>query len=416
MGLFNIFTGKSPADYERTGDALARDKVWGEAKLAFEAALDKLEKQSPADPAMSTRLRNKLQRSKEALAMVQRQDALELIDAGCMEEARELLGLAIELTADPQFKEALTQQIHKTTLLDRPAIQDHLAGYHAPPDEPEADIIIEDADEHFDILLGALPDEIQQAYRSYGHHFKLGYLALNQGEFDQAVTLLTQAVEENRSPQSLVPLELATAYVNLGQASSAKALLEELIRHLPDLLPAFQLLCEIYWEDKDFDQAMQLLETLAPELAQSMGAYVLKGETFLKAGRNDEAQSFFHDLIENYGWNETIALGLAKAYEALGQTTRARDVYGDILAQCSGCGTWIDPSIKRKFADLSFASGQYTTKVLEYYLALSQEDPDNAVQYFNNISRIYLALGNQSESKRFQSIANELVRRQNMTK
>ena len=212
-----------------------------------------------------------------------------------------------------------------------------------------------------------------------------------------------------------MPLELATAYVNLNQASTAKTLLEELIQHRTDLLPAFQLLCEIYWEDKDFDQAMRLLETLTPELAQSMGAYALKGETFLKAGRNDEAKSFFHDLIENYGWNETIALGLAKAYEALGQTTRARDIYGEIIAQCGGCGTRIDPSIKRKYADLSFASGQYTTRVLEYYLALSQEDPDNAVQYCKNISRIYLALGNQSESQRFQSIADELARRQNMT-
>ena len=160
MGLFNIFTGKSPADYERTGDALARDDVWGEAKLAFEAALDKLAKQSPADPAMSNRLRVKLQRSKEALAMVQRQDALELIDAGCMEEARELLALAIELTADPQLKEELAQQIDQTTLLGRPTIQDHANDFLTLPDEPGADTIIEDADEHFNVLLGALPDEI----------------------------------------------------------------------------------------------------------------------------------------------------------------------------------------------------------------------------------------------------------------
>jgi hypothetical protein len=42
MGLFKFFTGKSPADYERKGDAFAQRENWGEAKLAFEAALENL--------------------------------------------------------------------------------------------------------------------------------------------------------------------------------------------------------------------------------------------------------------------------------------------------------------------------------------------------------------------------------------
>jgi hypothetical protein len=55
MRLFNIFSGKSPADFERKGDALARDQAWGEAKLAFEAGLDKIAKESSADSAMGNR-------------------------------------------------------------------------------------------------------------------------------------------------------------------------------------------------------------------------------------------------------------------------------------------------------------------------------------------------------------------------
>ena len=40
MGLFKLFAGKSPADYERKGDAFAHGENWGEAKLAFESALE----------------------------------------------------------------------------------------------------------------------------------------------------------------------------------------------------------------------------------------------------------------------------------------------------------------------------------------------------------------------------------------
>ena len=411
MSLFNIFSGKSPADYEHKGDALARDQVWGEAKLAFEAGLDKMAKGSSADPAMTSRLRQKLHQSKEALAMAHRRDALSLMDAGCMEDARELFTLAVDLTADPDLKEELAEKIRQTWGQETPVIQYYDEVTQPLPDEPIADPIQDDMDDYFSLVLGTLPDEVQQAYRSYGHTFEQGYLALNRGEFDQAVHYLRRAVQENPSPQSLVPLELATAYVNLGQGREAQPLLEALVRHRPDLLPAYELLCEIYWGDKNFDKAIQLLDTLPPDLSSSMAAFQIRGETLLQAARYEEAKSFFQDLLETYGWSEPMAVGLARANEALGQTTQARDVYRTLITQCGGCGTRIDPAIKRKYADLSLVTGSYTTEVLEYYLELSREDPANALQYCQNISRIYAALGNDGESERFQSIAEDLSRK-----
>lgn len=414
MGLFNIFTGKTPADYENKGDALARDNVWGDAKLAFETALDKLAKQSIDDPVMAHRLQTKLNRSIEALVADHHQEAMDLIDAGCTEDGRELLVLALELTSDAQLKQTLEQQIQQAHRDALAVPQDIADNVQLPPAEaaPVFDETPVDADALFDILLGSLPEEIQLAYRSYGYHFKQGYLALNQSAFDDAVTHLMQAAEENPSTQSLVPLELATAHVNLGQTTEAKVLLEALTQHQSECLPAIQLLCDIYWEEKQFDQAMQLLDTLSPELAESMGAYLLRGETLLQADRHSDAEHFFQDLIQTYGWHEPIAIGLARAHEALGQTDQARNVYGELIAQCSGCGTRVAPAIKRKFADLSFQSGDYTTRVLEQYLALAQEDPDNAVHYYSNISRIYTALDNETESQRFKFIAESLTQQQ----
>lgn len=412
MGLFSFFSGKSAEAYERQGDDLARNKVWGEAKLAFEAGLEKLTKGSSADPEIADRLQDKLHQSKEELSMSHRQEGLELMEAGCSEDARELFTLALELTMDPQLNEDLTDRIRQITHENEPVIQAYEEIVEDLPDQPAVNPDDEDANDYFSVLLGGLPDDIQQAYQGYGHHFKEGYLALNQGEFDLAIELLSKAHEENPSSQSLVPLELATAHVNLGQGREARVLLEALVQHRPDLLPAYQLLCDIYWEDKDFDTAMALLDTLPPDLSQSMAAYEIRGETLLQADRFEEARSFYQDIFQSYGWNDSVASGMARAHEALGQAAEARDIYGKLIQQCgTGCGTRIDPSLKRKYADLSFDTGNYTTQVLEYYLELSRIDPANALPYCQRISRIYAELGHDDESRRFQSIAEDLSRK-----
>jgi hypothetical protein len=83
----------------------------------------------------------------------------------------------------------------------------------------------------------------------------------------------------------------------------------------------------------------------------------------------------------------------------------ARNLYKEIMDQCLSCHTRIDPEIKQKYADLNFASGLYSTEILELYLALAQEVPQNAADYYQKISQIYAAQGNQQEARRFRLIA-----------
>jgi tetratricopeptide (TPR) repeat protein len=411
MGLLRLFSGKTPETYERKGDALVRDQMWGEAKLAYESAIDLMSKRSIDDPDMAGRLGEKLDQTKDSLAREHHRDALELMDADCMQEAHELFTLAFELTKDQQLKEELAHKIRQTTVQDIALLNGSDKTYSVEHPS-EADPFANDTDDLFSLLLARLPEEVQQAYQGYGEHFKQGYLALNQGAFDRAVSYLKLAAQENVSSRSLVPLELATAYVNSGQAETARHLLEKLVQQHPDLLPAYQLLCEIYWEHQQFDKALELLDSLAPDLAKSVVAFQIRGETLLQAARYDEAVTYFQDLHEIYGWHEPFVIGLARSHEGLGRVNEARDVYRSVIRQCSGCGSQIDPAMKRKYADLCLDAGDYNTEALEYYLALSQEDPENAVTYYQNISRIYTAMGNDSESRRFLSIAEHLLQKQ----
>ena len=84
----------------------------------------------------------------------------------------------------------------------------------------------------------------------------------------------------------------------------------------------------------------------------------------------------------------------------------ARRMYQEIMAHCSGCHSRIDPLVKEKVADLSFAAGIHDSAILELYLALAQELPQKASVYYAKVSRIYQALGNETEARRFLALAD----------
>jgi len=276
-------------------------------------------------------------------------------------------------------------------------------------DEREEEAFFEEnAEDYFMALCGRLPEDVQEAYLSYGEEFKDGYVALNKGDFQYSADYLLQALEKNQAPDTYIPLELATAYFNLERYEEAQQLLEGFLAHHPDALPGYQLLCEVYWEMQAFDRAEALLETVPREVAESMGVYLLRGETLLHSGRHAAAQAFYSEILSRYGWSEPIAKALAQAFEARGELENARHIFSEIMNQCRGCGVRIDPLVKHKYAELSFATGRYSTDILELFLSLAQQMPEKAPEYYQYVSRIYAAQGNATEAQRFQLISEKL--------
>jgi tetratricopeptide (TPR) repeat protein len=409
MGILNFFSSKDPEDYDKKGDAFLEAGNYGKAILEYERAIEKLEKSSPWDDDYRHRLKDKINGCKERLAQKHENTARELMDAGHHDDARQYIELALELTRDDQLKFDLEQHLKRLDKSVSAAIQATLPDFDPPPQGPEAPTAPEPQpdDEHFTALIGTLPEEIQESYRSYPTAFKAGYLALNRGEFDKAAEYLSQALHEVDDVRTFIPLELATANLNLGKYDEACQQAESFLKHHPDALPAYQLLCEIFWETKKFDRAEKLLTALPEELAESVAGYLLKGETLFQAGKFAEAKSFYRDFLKQYEWHEAIARALAKAHEALGEMANARYIYRDIMDQCRGCHTRVDPYIKQKFADLSFKSGLNTSEILEIYLSLAQEVPQNAADYYQKVSHIYDSQGNRTEAQRFQQIAEK---------
>ena len=407
MSLLKLFSGPSPEKLEQKGDALFEAGLWGRAKLEYERALHKLEKETGQENDRQHQLSAKIRKAREALARKHRQTAVDLIDGGYFDDARDMLALAMEVTADEPFRQELEQELKalEAQQKQKPDAASPDPFYGLASDDEEEPPPASSEDEYFFALLSTLPDEVEDAYLEYGEDFKIGYIALNNGDFQTAATALSRAMEENPGPESYIPLELAAACLNLDRTDEAQNLLENFLAHHPEALPAYQLLCEIHWEQKNFHQADILLESVPHEFAESLAIVLLKGETIFQAGNFEAAGNYYHGALDTYGWDDTVARELAKACEAQGEPDRARDIYKEIMGRCDSCHSRIDPVVKHKYAELCFSAGMTGTDILEMYLSLAREIPGNAAHYFDRISRIYTDQGNASEADRFRAFS-----------
>ncbi|MFO8082975.1 MAG: tetratricopeptide repeat protein [Desulfobacterales bacterium] len=415
MTFWDLFSGSSPQKLEHKGDTLFDAGLWGQAKQEYERALDKLENIAKENRSDFQRISEKISLAGEALAKEHQQSALNYLDGGYIEEARQMLLLAFEVSEDDQFKTMVEGQLQE--IEGRQSLSVHVDDlsenflYGLENDDDINDDNYHELseqtseDEEFSALCNTLPAEVCNAYHGYGRHFKTGLVALNQGDFQTAAVHLKQAMEENPQPGNYIALEMASLYLNLDQPSKARALLEDFLPYHPDALPAYQLLCEIYWEQEDFSEAEFLLESVPDELSQSLAVVLLKGETLYQRGSYKEAKSFFESFLATYGWHEAVARKLAKTCEALDETDIARNIYKKLIGNCTGCHSRVDPIIRDRYAELSFTAGVYSSDILEIYLSLAREIPEQASRYFDRVSRIYTAQGNAREAERFRQFS-----------
>ena len=416
MSFFNFFSGKKPEAYEQKGDAYAANGLWGNAKVEFERALSRLEKERAVDHETAGRLALKINRVSEELALEHQENARNLVAGGYGEEARDLFILALELTRDDSLQNELQEEIDALEIVPSgasPAAMPVWESREDPADDEmneatDLEVVPGDQDETFFALCGTLPEEVQMAYLGYGRNFKTGYLALNAGDFEAAAHYLSLALADNQGRDTYIPLELATACLNLGEHTQVRELLEPFVVSHPDVLPAYQLLCDVYWESGDTDKAEHLLTSISEDLQASVSVALLKGETHRRAGSDRGARSYYLQFMETHGWHESIAKALAEAHTALGEVEEARSIYQGIMDNCRSCHARIDPFVKDRYAELSFASGSRDTATLELYLSLAQEIRENAHHYYDRVSRIYAAQGNETEASRFRSFSDQL--------
>lgn len=407
MGLLDVFKGKNPEKLEAQGDLFFESGAFGQARLEYESAVGKRRKETSNDSRIPE-LNKKILRCSEALAAEHRNRGTDLADEGYFDEAREYYNLALDLTQDAELINALQGDLHDLeTRQAKAAFEESTDADSLEPEISEQEIhepVSFSEEGSAEVLFIAVPDEIRDLYACYGKNFENGYFALHQGRFEEAAEYLSLALEENPGPDSYVRLELATAYLNLKRHEDAIALVDGFVPKYMDMMTC-RLLCGVYWDTGHWNRALTLLDSLAPEQKVMPFFCGLRGETLFRAGKYRQAESLYRDFLEKCGWDPNIANALAQTCEALGDSEGARELYGKVIASCSGCGTAADPQTLRKYADLCMETGVQDKRLLEIYLALADKDPEISADCYRKVSKIYEALGHEKEARRFRQIA-----------
>lgn len=418
MGLFNIFGGKKPEDHEEKGDEFLRNKAFGDARIEFERALDKIETRFSEKAHLKDRISQKLDSAGESLALVHIENAEAMAKAGDTREAEELFELALGLTGREDTRRKIAEAVsglygngnsqQDAAESAREPSKGQSADYENHDTPENQDFEDRDDTELFAVLLNALPEETAEAYRQYGESFARGYAALNRGDFDIAIDELSAAMEENRDEFTLIPLELATAYLHAEEHGRARELLESFISQNPEEIRAYQLLCELYWEAGEFSKAGALLESAPAVIRSSALIQLLDGETRFQSGDLKGAGEVFRACMDEHGADEIVLRALAKTCEAEGDIEEARGLYAQIMNHCASCQRAVDPLIKRRFADLSLESGDTSPNLLDLLFSMVQEDPDHRGDYYLRIGRIYEKRGEDKEARRYLGLARQL--------
>ena len=402
MGLFKIFKPASFETMENKGDTLFESGEFGPAKQAYEKALARLETSDMVDADQHLeRINAKITQTREALAHQHKAAAEDLFEAGWPDDAVDLLELALDLTRQPDLADEIRHLLSHKKLDDTlPAHEIVLHDMHLVDEGA-----LESDETYFSVLCAALPEDLSAVYETYGKSFETGYVALNQGSFDTAVKYFSKAIAEHGDTLTHIHLELATAYLNLGEIEKSYGLLKEYVNKYPRTVRAYEMLCEIYWEKNDFKKAEALVSNCPDDIKTSSPMMLLMGETLFKRGSFAEAESFYQNSIRYTGWSEPIATALARTYEALDSPEMALKTYAEIMNACKSCRQHVNPFIKQRYAELSFEVGDISSGILDLYFSLCDEDLQNRPHYFRRISEIYSRQGYHEEAKRYLRFA-----------
>jgi predicted Zn-dependent protease len=410
MKFLHLLKGKTPEQIEIQGDVFFEKGEYGSSKIEYEKALSKLEKKDPQAIEKISKVKEKVVQSCNGLASEHERTAADLIENGYTEEAESLLTLALQLATDEQIISSSEKRLQTLGSQSTPSAEPDVHGselLEKRKEVPDEQMVQDPGDHYFTLLVSTLPEEDQSEYHSYAESFKEGYVKLNQGDFEGAAFLFSKTLEESNSTGSFIALELGTTHLNLGQNEQALLLLEDFFKHHPETLRVYPLLCEIYWQNHEFGKAHALLQSCPETLKNHPVIHVLEGETFFQDNKYEEAEAHYSSFLNFCGWDEAIGRAQAKTLEALGKKEEAKEQYVKILNACQGCGKQTDPLIKQRFADLSLETGEHSTELLEHYLALIQEIPENRVENYEKISRIFALNGNENEAMRFKRFAEE---------
>jgi tetratricopeptide (TPR) repeat protein len=423
MGLFD-FLGGSFEKQEAKGDRLMEAKEYTGAAQAYRSAFWKAEKK---DPDAASRIQAKLDSADDLVVKEFARLVREHLEDGAPEIAREQLEVARNFAREhPGKYDELLKELDAAI---RARVSSDIAESQRRYDKEMQDSLREkevtqDLIE-YEQALNVLGPEAAEEARSYGPHFRKGFMALTEGDFITALEELERATHEQ--PESGIVYEQWGKALEIGGHSArARSAYRKAIQRDPKRRDARLSLANILdsMENKDRDALEVLAEGIQEVPEEEEGWRMSMGGIHLHRDRPTEALAEFQRVLELIpeGTPDLLQM-LGTAYEGTGDMTAAEKAFqmayakdsrnparrvayvefclrnkrsydnaeGALMSICQSCGFPGDPQTLATFsyymALLTVARGNPAEALSTVDRALSQGVPSEFDQRFRDLRK-----------------------------
>lgn len=182
------------------------------------------------------------------------------------------------------------------------------------------------------LISGGLPaDEASEAEAKADKVFEDGRKALFQGRYDDAVKLLREAVDADKSGQKTIyRLHLARAFRYSHQPEESEKLLAAILEKSPDHVEAGQLLAEILYTAERWKDLEGVLEPLL-QFRHDYPTYHMLAEATFNQDNYEDARQYYKEAIKLNPRSAPDQYQLANIYLAENRFALAAGAYEEAI-------------------------------------------------------------------------------------
>lgn len=266
---------------------------------------------------------------------------------------------------------------------------------------PEIDPQEMDLDEEarLELLLATMPTDLAERYMTAGMEFRQAWLAVQDGEDERAMTLLSKVPEDERN--ALFLFERGALMIRAGQLKKARQDLQAALTAEPALFPAFDALVEVLAATGRIDELEQALK-------QSLAARRFVGYSWARLAELHTQRRELEPALaaglkaidEGITDPGTISL-CARLQEQAERFDEAEALLTRMPG--GGCGGGAHPLL----AEFWLRRGKELDRALESFKGAMRQERDNP-RWLLRISQVYLAKGWHKEaSEQVQRLMNQ---------
>lgn len=275
MGLFSLFR-KGFAERVARGDRYMDQDQPGLARAEYEAAVACYDEKRD-DPGVLEATKRKLIEARDKVARMHLEEGRLFLSRNMLDDAEEPLRFALETMPTDEGRQEVEAALRELGERRDALARDSARPFSGEPiseEELAEEVDEEDEAERFERYLLALSEGRAQAFRSLGTAFASGYVRLQEGDAEGAVTALREALEE-RPDSPLVHLELGRALLFLERGEEAVGHLEAYREVAPDDPDAVYALAEALRMADRSDEAQAVLTAETERRPHSARAWMV---------------------------------------------------------------------------------------------------------------------------------------------